>query len=96
MVSRFEVRPGEEDAFVALHESVDRSAPSGVEGPFSTELLFDPENPSMFVTLARYRSREAADAHTRGPGYADWHRRVVTLTRKAPDVRLLRMAWHSG
>ena len=93
MVSRFDVRPGEEDAFVALHEAAEVGSPSGIEGLISRELLTDTANPSSFITLARYRSREAAELHSHDLEDGDWFQRLVSLSQRAPHVALYRMAW---
>ena len=95
MVSRFHVRPGEEDAFLALHEDVERRRQSRIEGLISRELLADLEDESTFVALARYTSREAAESHFRDPDYGDWYQRLVSLSNEAPDVALYRMAWQT-
>jgi len=93
IVARFEVRPGEEDAFVALHESAGRvlSLSKG-EAP-SRELLNDARDPSTFISLARFPSREAAEQRTLEIKKDDWFRRLVSLSRQAPDVGLYRTAW---
>ncbi|HET7010591.1 MAG TPA: antibiotic biosynthesis monooxygenase family protein [Anaerolineales bacterium] len=93
MVSKFQVRPGEEDAFVALHEDADRQQRRPIDGLISRELLADMEDPSTFVALARYRTRQAAESHVRDPAYEDWYKRLISLSHAAPDVALFRMAW---
>jgi quinol monooxygenase YgiN len=93
VVSRFDVRPGEEDAFLALHEAADIGSPPGTDGLISRELLTDAENPSSFMTLARYRGREAAEMHSHAVEDGDWFQRLVSLSQRAPHVALYRMAW---
>jgi len=93
MVSRFNVRPGEEDAFVALHEAAGAGSQPGIEGLISRELLTDMNHPSTFITLARYRDREAAEAHSHDLEDGDWHQRLVSLSRETPDTALFRTAW---
>ncbi len=96
IVSKFDVRPGEEDAFLALHEDIVRSPRADIDGLISRELLTDTENPSTFVALSRYLSREAAETHIHDPEYGDWYQRLVSLSQKTPDVSLFRMAWKAA
>lgn len=94
-ISRFQARPGEEDAVVALHEEWARSQLPRVDGFVSGELLAERGVRSSFVRILRYLSQEAAQRLERDPEQAAWERRLTSLTTGEVEGKPFEITWLS-
>ncbi len=83
-VDTFKIRPGEEDAVVALHEDWQHTLRARASGYLSGELLHATGNPRIFVAIARFECEAAAEALARDPGQAAWYRRLASLAVAEP------------
>ncbi|MDP9382572.1 MAG: antibiotic biosynthesis monooxygenase [Chloroflexota bacterium] len=86
-------RHGEEDAVVALHEDWQRRLRGRTNGYLYGELFTRPNDPSTFISVARYESEEACRAAADDPEQAAWYSRLVSLLDSKPCNVDLRSAW---
>jgi antibiotic biosynthesis monooxygenase (ABM) superfamily enzyme len=92
-VSSFRVRPGEEDAVVALHEDWMRTLRHQVPGFVSGELLSDRATPLTFLRITRFADENAARTAERNREHAAWARRLASLTSERLESVSYDVAW---
>jgi heme-degrading monooxygenase HmoA len=92
-ISRYQVRAGEEDAILALHEHWQLALQPRAKGYLSGTLLRDIENLREFVSIRYFESQEAAEALARNPEQNAWYQRVVSLTEVKPVVTNYTCEW---
>jgi quinol monooxygenase YgiN len=92
-VLMFRARRGEEDAVVALHEDWQRRLRPRTSGYRGGELFTRPDDPSVFVSVARYESEAACLAASQDPEQDAWHNRLLSLLDEAPSIVDLNSAW---
>lgn len=85
-ISRYQVRAGEEDAILALHEHWQLTLQPRAKGYLSGSLLRSIENPREFVAVWYFESQEAAEVLARDPEQDAWYQRVVSLTEDKPTT----------
>jgi heme-degrading monooxygenase HmoA len=83
-ISRYQVRTGEEDAILALHEHWQLTLQSRAKGYLSGALLRNIENLREFVSIRYFESQEAAEVLANNPEQDAWYQRVVSLTEDKP------------
>ena len=67
VVYRFRVRPGAEQTFVDAWTKLTEAALARVPGALGSALLRDPDDPGIYVAVARWDSREAWQAFRSPP-----------------------------
>jgi antibiotic biosynthesis monooxygenase (ABM) superfamily enzyme len=83
-VFAYQVKPGKEEAVIALHDEWERDHFPRAKGYVSGELLRDIRNSRSFITIARFESEAAARAIADAPEQDAWYRRLVSLTEQEP------------
>ena len=80
IVSSYRAKVGEEDAFIALHEDLQRNRCIKSRSYVSWELLRKVENPHEFIVIAHFASEELARAAASDLERDGWFDRLVSLT----------------
>jgi heme-degrading monooxygenase HmoA len=79
-LSTYQVRQGDEDAVIALHETWQRHQQPHTGGYLSGELLRNVIASREFLAIMRFESQEAAQTLANDPDRETWYRRLVSLT----------------
>lgn len=94
-VLTYRIRPGDEDAIVALHEDWHRRRQAHPPGFLSGELLHSLIDPQTFIQVIRFEDQAAAEAASRLPEWSSWERRIRSLSVLEPGVDLCHSAWQA-
>jgi heme-degrading monooxygenase HmoA len=95
-LSTYQVRQGEEDAVIALHEGWQRHQQPNVRGYLSGELLRNVETSHEFIVIMRFENQEAAEALAKDPEREIWYRRLMSLMEKVPNCIQYTSEWQSS
>jgi antibiotic biosynthesis monooxygenase (ABM) superfamily enzyme len=92
-VTTYRVRPGEEDAILALHEDWATQHRGQVRGFVGAELLRSIDDAASFTEITRFDVAENAFDHFRDPDQQIWTQRLRSLTACEPIQHSFTQDW---
>ncbi len=90
VIADFTIKPGCEDAFMALARDDARASVADEPGCQAFDAVIPDDAPDHVILYEVYDDRDAFEAHLRQPHYAPFRDGVPALTEGPPAVRFCR------